>query len=206
MRLLLQVVVRLGRKHQPDDVHFRGEIRSRIKPTCPGTKVSLSGRVQPRGALEAVNAGDDRDGLLGQIEEIGDPAESVRSCARPEICWQCRCHTHSAPQQGRSVLSSRYWNSEVGTTDPGHLLGPREPGRATPAVPGQPALGAVAKLRLLVGHEGHRQAHGVRRSRASRRRAGGGFRRFGPRGTCHSRSLCCCGPLTPARPHRALLV
>jgi hypothetical protein len=73
MRLRLQVVVRLGREHQPDDVHFRGEIRSDIKPTCPGTKVSLSGRVQLLGVLEAMNAGNDRDGLFGQIEKVGDP-------------------------------------------------------------------------------------------------------------------------------------
>ena len=128
MRLRLQVVVRLGREHQPDDVHFRGEIRSDIKPTCPGTKVSLSGGVQLLGVLEAMNAGNDRDGLFGQIEKVGDPAESVRSCAGPGISSQCRCHTHSAPQQGLSVLSSRYWNSGIGTTDPGHVLGSMQPG------------------------------------------------------------------------------
>jgi hypothetical protein len=78
-RWLRRVVVCLGPKHQSDDVHFHGDIWCGIKPTCPGSKVLLRGRVQLLRVLDALDAGDDRYGPSGQVEELGDPAEPVRS-------------------------------------------------------------------------------------------------------------------------------
>ena len=202
MRLLLQVVVRLGRKHQPDDVHFRGEIRSRIKPTCPGTKVSLSGRVQLLGVLEAVNAGDDPDGLFGHMRKsaiqrswsgVAQGREPVGSVAVTHIAHHNRGDRSSVAATGipRSALLTLATSWAPGSR-----------GRGTPAVPGQPAGETQA-----VGWSRRASASSWRPDIPSfSRRAGGGSRRFGPRGTCRQRSLCCCGPRLLEVPRRALLV
>src|SRR6185437_10556608 len=109
-----------------------------------------------------------------------------------------RVHGDSRPLLRSPVLSSAYWfpggDRVAAPGRPGVLplsaLNGRaaEAGRRMPSIRPGGGSGVRSTVRRSVGYGGLRPTHGARRPRASHRRAGGGFRRYGPRDAYRWRS------------------